>query len=164
MEGTMTTTPRLSKSWTQVNSSLGLQADDQIAPLADGGYVVVWTDFSGVHNPAGAAIVAQRYDSLGNKVGGEVNISLFSSGDQFSPAITPLPNGNIAIAFVDQFAGDQNIYVRISNSSLNLVRFDVIDTGQTRRSTRRSRPSPAAAMPSPIPSAPGPTPISSGVS
>jgi hypothetical protein len=130
MEGTMTTTPRLSKSWTQVNSSLGLQADDQIAPLADGGYVVVWTDInSRTHNPAGAAIVAQRYDSLGNKVGGEVNISLFSSGDQFSPAITPLPNGNIAIAFVDQFAGDQNIYVRISNSSLNLVRFDVIDTG-----------------------------------
>jgi hypothetical protein len=92
MEGTMTTTPRLSKSWTQVNSSLGLQADDQIAPLADGGYVVVWTDInSRTHNPAGAAIVAQRYDSLGNKVGGEVNISLFSSGDQFSPAITPCP-------------------------------------------------------------------------
>jgi len=48
------------------------------ALLADGGYVLVWTDST--HNPNGSAIVGQRYDSRGNKV--EVKITQFSSGDQ----------------------------------------------------------------------------------
>jgi hypothetical protein len=48
------------------------------ARLADGGYVLVWTDSSRTHN--GSAMVGQRYDSLGNKV--EVKITQFSSGDQ----------------------------------------------------------------------------------
>ncbi len=86
----MTATPRLVKSLTQVNTAdaavglggLPVQADGQIAGLPDGGYVVVWTDSSRTHNPNGSAIVGQRYDSLGNKVGGEVNISQFSAGDQ----------------------------------------------------------------------------------
>jgi FG-GAP-like repeat/FG-GAP repeat len=139
-ENTVTTTPRLVKSLTQVNTSDApvnpdsdaSQLDGQVAPLADGGYVVVWTDGSGTHNFSGTAIVGQRYDSLGNKVGGEVKISQFSSGDQSSPAITALPNGNVAIAFVDSFLGNQDLIVRIFGSggaSLNLVRTDFIATG-----------------------------------
>jgi hypothetical protein len=136
----VTTTPRLVKSLTQVNTSDApvnpdsddSQLDGQVAPLADGGYVVVWTDGSGTHNFSGTAIVGQRYDSLGNKVAGEVKISQFSSGDQSSPAITALPNGNVAIAFVDSFLGNQDLIVRIFGSggaSLNLVRTDFIATG-----------------------------------
>ncbi|HEX2351885.1 MAG TPA: VCBS repeat-containing protein [Xanthobacteraceae bacterium] len=137
----MTTTPRLVKSLTQVNTSDApvnpdsddSQLDGQVAPLADGGYVVVWTDGSGTHNFSGTAIVGQRYDSLGNKVAGEVKISQFSSGDQSSPAITALPDGNVAIAFVDSFQGDQDLLVRIfgpsGGASLNLVRTDFIATG-----------------------------------
>ena len=114
----MTATPRLVKSLTQVNTAdaavglggLPVQADGQIARLPDGGYVVVWTDSSRTHNPNGSAIVGQRYDSLGNKVGGEVNISQFSAGDQFSPAITALPNGTVAIAFVDTSAGNLVVF------------------------------------------------------
>jgi FG-GAP-like repeat len=138
MEGIMTTTPVLSKSWTQVNTTdaadpdnggNSAQVDGQIARLPDGGYVVVWTDFSrqDLINPNGSAIIGQRYDSLGNKVGGEVKISRFASGDDFSPAVTLLDNGNIAVAFADQFGGDDDIYVRIFDSSLNLVRDDFID-------------------------------------
>jgi hypothetical protein len=131
----MTATPRPVKSLTQVNTAdaavalggLPVQADGQIARLPDGGYVVVWTDSSRTHNPNGSAIVGQRYDSLGNKVGGEVNISQFSAGDQFSPAITALPNGNVAIAFVDTSAGNLDLYVRVFDPSLGLVRTDTID-------------------------------------
>ena len=78
-----------------------VQTDGQVASLNDGGYVVTWTDSSLTYNPTGTAIVGQRYDSLGNKVGGEVDISQLSAGDQLSPAITAQPNGNVAIAFVD---------------------------------------------------------------
>ena len=132
----MTTTPRLSSPWSIANTahqpapmSAGLpsQDDGQVVSLNDGGYVVVWTDFSRTYNPAGAAVIGQRYNSPGNKIGGEVKLSGFNSGDQFSPAVTRLDNGNIAVAFVNQFAGDRDIWVSTFNSSLNLVRTDFID-------------------------------------
>jgi hypothetical protein len=124
----MTATPRLVKSLTQVNTTDALvQTDGQVASLNDGGYVVVWTDSSLTYNPTGTAIVGQRYDSLGNKVGGEVKLSQFSTGDQLSPTITALPNGNVAIAFVDTSAGNLDLYVRVFDASLGLVRTDTID-------------------------------------
>jgi FG-GAP-like repeat len=133
----MTTTPRLWKSLTQVNTSdasvvpggTNFQGDGQIARLPDGGYVVVWTDDSFTYNPIGSAIVGQRYDSAGNKVGGEVNLSLFGFGDQSSPAVTVLANGNIAVAFVHSNLGDDDINVHVFNPSLGFVRNDIIDTG-----------------------------------
>ena len=134
----MTTTPRLSSPWSTANTahqpapmSAGLpsQDDGQVVSLNDGGYVVVWTDCSRTYNPDGAAVIGQRYNSSGNKVGGEVKLSGFNSGDQFSQAVTRLDNGNIAVAFVDQFAGDRESRMSTFNSSLNLVRIDVIDIG-----------------------------------
>jgi hypothetical protein len=71
----MTTTPSHVTLITQVNSSdapvnpdsNALQADGQVAPLLNGGYVVVWTDSSRQPfpggKPLGSAIIAQRYDS-----------------------------------------------------------------------------------------------------
>jgi hypothetical protein len=111
----MTTTPRLWNSLTQVNTTDGGTAQFQsgITPLQDGGYVVVWTDLSHTYNPLGEAVVGQRYNAVGNKVGGEVMLSQFTNGDQFSPAITTLANGNVAVAFDDLFTGDNDIYVRV---------------------------------------------------
>src|SRR5262249_40214508 len=159
----MTTTPRLWKSQTQVNTAdtpppmsggLAFQLDGQVAPLADGGYVVVWTDLSRTHNPGGQAVAGQRYDAAGNKTGSEVDISGFDSGDQLSPAIATLPNGNVAVAFVDTSLGS-DIFVRISNSSLGLVRTDFIDL--TLPLAFDPSPSPTAATRSPTRSAAGTT-------
>jgi hypothetical protein len=133
----MTTTPRLWNSLTQVNTSDGgaAQSESKITPLQDGGYIVVWTDLSHTYNPLGEAIVGQRYDAAGHKVvgnsthGGEIMLSQFTNGDQFSPAITTLANGNIAVAFVDLFTGNNNIYVRVFDPSLNFLREDDIDLG-----------------------------------
>ena len=112
-----------------MSAGLPIQDDPQVVSLNDGGYVVAWTDFSRTYNPNGTAVIGQRYDSAGHKVGGEVKLSQFNSGDQFSQAVTRLADGNIAVAFVDQLAGDQDIYVRIYSPTLTLVRTDFIDTG-----------------------------------
>jgi hypothetical protein len=127
----MTTTPRLWNSLTQVNTTDGgkNQFESEITPLQDGGYIVVWTDLSHAYNPLGEAIVGQRYNAAGNKVGGEVKLSQFSSGDQLSPAITTLANGDVAVTFVDLFNGNNNIYVRVFDPSLGFVREDDIDLG-----------------------------------
>jgi len=99
----MTTTPRLSKSQTQVNAAdSGAQTDGQIAATHDGGYVIVWHSIN--------FIIGQRYDSAGNKLNSEV-IAGFNFGEQTTPAVTVLANGNIAVAFVDVPAAD--VYVQI---------------------------------------------------
>ncbi len=99
----MTTTPRLWKSQTQVNAAdFGVQNDGQIAATHDGGYVVVWHSIN--------FIIGQRYDSAGNKLNSEV-IAGFNFGEQTTPAVTVLANGNIAVAFVDVPAAD--VYVQI---------------------------------------------------
>ena len=134
----MTTTPRLWKSQTQVNTTDSgpngdAQVGGQIAGLKDGGYVVVWADSSGTYNPAGTALVAQRYGPAGNKVGGEVNLGNGFPGSVSSPAVTVLPNGNVAVAFVgDLFNfGFKDTFVRVFNPSLGLIRTDTIDDGAT---------------------------------
>jgi hypothetical protein len=140
----MSTTPRLWKSQTQVNTTdapppmaggLAFQLDGQVAPLANGGYVVVWTDMSRAYAHDGRAIVGQRYDALGNKVGGEAAIAPFAGRDQYSPATAVLPNGNVAIAYVDLVVGglsNQDIRVHIfSPDLLTLRRVDLIDTSGT---------------------------------
>jgi FG-GAP-like repeat len=130
----MTTTPRLWKTLTQVNTTdnANAQFDAQIVALPDGGYVVVFTDGSHVHNPVGDAILGQRYDSAGNEVGGEVFLSQFNTGNDDSPAVTVLPNGNIAMAFVDVFSDAASILVFIFTTSipgvpLGLIRIDTIE-------------------------------------
>jgi hypothetical protein len=133
----MTTTPHLVKPGTQVNTTDGstAQFDSEITPLQDGGYVVVWTDLSLTYNPQGSAIVGQRYDSAGNKIGGdpahggEVHLSLFPNGNQSNPAVTTLANGDIAVAYADLFFGNSDITVHIFDPSLHFVRTDLIEDG-----------------------------------
>ena len=133
----MTTTPHLVKPGTQVNTTDGstAQFDSEITPLQDGGYVVVWTDLSLTYNPQGSAIVGQRYNSAGNKIGGdpahggEVFLSLFPNGNQSRPAVTTLANGDIAVAYADLFFGNSDITVHIFDPSLHFVRTDLIEDG-----------------------------------
>jgi Ca2+-binding RTX toxin-like protein len=128
----MVTTPVLWKPLSQINASDGaaIQANAQVAPLSNGGYLVVWVDGSHVHNPGGSAIIGQRYNVLGDKVGGEVLLSKLANGQQanaFQPAVTTLSNGNVAVAFMDQSTSN-NVYVRIFDPALTFVRQDTIAT------------------------------------
>jgi hypothetical protein len=133
----MAATPELVKPVTQVNTTDGstAQFEGEITPLQGGGYVVVWTDLSLTYNPQGGAIVGQRYDSAGNKIGGdpahggEVNLSLFPIGDKSSPAVTTLANGDIAVAYADLVFGNSDITVHIFDPSLHFVRTDLIEDG-----------------------------------
>ena len=137
----MTTTPMLWKSLTQVNTSDNgkFQGGSQVVGLQDGGYLVVWQDESDNYNPPfGDTIVGQRYDSAGNKVGGEVQLSqLPPLGLQLSPAVAVLSNGNIAVAYVDLRGSppDRDIHVSIFDSALNFIRFDDIDVAGNPKQT-----------------------------
>src|SRR5262245_33889061 len=111
----MPTTPRLWKNGGQVNTTDQAQAGSngtnsqyagEIVALNDGGYVIAWNDNS-YHYGGGPAVVAQRYDAGGNKVGGEVVIAARHNDNGFiedpsisdDSAIALLPNGNIVITY-----------------------------------------------------------------
>ena len=105
----MTTTPKLWKGLTQVNTTDAGAAQDggQIVALDDGGYEIIWTDNSHVLS-TGAVVMGQRYDAQGNKVGGEVKISQFVDGDDSNSdgsSIANLHNGTIAVTYTDIFGG-----------------------------------------------------------
>jgi hypothetical protein len=114
------------------------QSDGEIVGLNDGGFVIVWNDTSHMFNPGGTAVVGQKFDSLGNKIGGfqgagEVQISQFIFGDDSlgaggGSAITKLANGNLAIAYRHAIPDAYFTYVRIVEPFfLNVVRDDLID-------------------------------------
>src|SRR5918994_3499475 len=100
----MGTTPVLVKGLTQVNTTdaavsdagTAFQLDGQLVGLADGGYMVVWTDQSDAYY----AVVGQRFDRLGNRVGGEINFdNLTGTGIyRYSPAIAAFEDGNFVVA------------------------------------------------------------------
>src|SRR5262245_22264370 len=72
----------------QVNTyTPGDQKRPVVAMRPDGGFVVVWE--SGPHplDPDGSAIIGQRFDPAGNKMGGEFLVNSTTTDSQTYPAI-----------------------------------------------------------------------------
>ena len=81
----------------------GFQFDSDVAGLAGGGFVVAWQD----NSAADSAIRAQRYDTLGNRVGGELTIASAAGIDFEAPAVTALADGGFYVT-ATQRAGANN--------------------------------------------------------
>jgi hypothetical protein len=84
------------------------QTEVAVAGLNDGGFVAV---FRGQYRDAsGDAVVGQRFDANGLKVGGEFVVNASSSGNQFQPAITALADGGFAVAWYSDGERDGQYY------------------------------------------------------
>ena len=65
--------------------------------LSDGGFVVVWTS----NDANGLGIFGQRFDASGTAVGTtEFAVNTTTTGNQTSPVVTALNNGNFAVAWL----------------------------------------------------------------
>jgi Ca2+-binding RTX toxin-like protein len=87
------------------------QGQASVAALADGGFVISWTDGSSNGEvPSGSAIRAQRYDADGNRVEGVFVVNTTTTGNQHEPAVTALDDGKFIITWRDesQTGGDTN--------------------------------------------------------
>lgn len=83
-----------------VNQQLvGSQYAPSIAGFDSGGFVVVWWTTDTVQDGAGFAIKAQRYDTLGNAVGGETLVNSSATGDQRAPSVTTLSSGGYVVTW-----------------------------------------------------------------
>ena len=90
-------------------TTLDSQSEPAVTALEDGGFVVSWQ--SGLTNPD---IMAQRFDTNGNAVGGEFQVKVDGIGAQQRPAITSLPNGGLAVVWESdrQDGNGQQVYAR----------------------------------------------------
>jgi hypothetical protein len=77
----------------------GTQYDPTIAGLADGRFVIAWTDGSG--DKSGSAVRAQVFNADGSKVGGEFRVNTTTADSQGSPTGVALSDGRFVVAWAD---------------------------------------------------------------
>ena len=89
----------------QVNTkALQYQQAPRITELTNGFIVVTWEDVEDlgeIPNGDNGQIKAQVIDQQGHKVGGEFAINFNAAGEQHTPAIAALPNGQFIVTWTD---------------------------------------------------------------
>jgi len=73
------------------------QTNPAIAAGPDGNFAIAWEDKQGAHTE----IYAQRFDRNGTRLGGEIQVTSGSGGDQWSPDIAFNFAGDLIIAWTD---------------------------------------------------------------
>jgi serralysin len=74
----------------------------QVAALADGGFIIVWTDDSLTGGDSSeSAIKAQRFDSQGNRVGETFLVNVVTGGDQQGGHVAVLADGAVVVTWDD---------------------------------------------------------------
>jgi hypothetical protein len=86
------------------------QQNQQLTALSNGGFVVIWDDFSsGVGGATGdssiSAVKAQVFAANGTRVGSELLVNTATADFQFNAEITALSNGGFVVTWEDRSAG-----------------------------------------------------------
>ena len=80
----------------QVNTTTSKDQDKPaVAELSEGGFVITWE--SKDQDGDGEGIFAQRFDSEGAKLGGEIQVNTTTSDDQKEPSVTALSGGGFVL-------------------------------------------------------------------
>ena len=82
--------------------TLNSQLSPALAPLADGGFVAAWTDYSGRGGDAsGSGIKAKVFGPKGKTVQDEFLVNTEAEGNQSGPAAAGLPGGGFVVVWQD---------------------------------------------------------------
>jgi hypothetical protein len=131
----MTTTPDLWRNpFTDNATTAGLQDSGVVAATADDQFFAVWVDRN--LNPDN--IIARKFDSFGNPISGDVNLTSnsFLSYNTDQPAAVRLPIAGqadgLAVAFTYELPGNPDIYLARTDAALNRIgNFITIDNSTT---------------------------------
>jgi hypothetical protein len=87
--------------------------DPKVTGLADGGFVVAWTDHSeSGGDTSGGAIRAQIFNADLTRRGGELLLNTTTAGEQRSPAVEALPDGNFVAVWYDRASASSDTDLR----------------------------------------------------
>ncbi|MEB3214115.1 MAG: Calx-beta domain-containing protein [Leptolyngbyaceae bacterium] len=107
----------------RVNTTTASAQDTaSVAVDAQGNYVVVWESFGQDGDRDG--VYAQRYDHLGNAIGGEILVNTSTSDEQGDPVVAMDANGNFVVAWTDRdplVATSGAVYARRFDSNGNAL-------------------------------------------
>jgi hypothetical protein len=98
---------------------LSEQVSAVVAALPGDGFVVAWQSLDQDASETWG-IYAQRYDGAGKRVGPELLVNRYTTGDQTNPSIASLPDGSFVIAWQSEDQGDDaslGIYAQRYDSS-----------------------------------------------
>lgn len=70
-----------------------------VAPLVEGGFVIVWESYGSPSDPSGSSVQGQRYAADGAPAGGEFLVNSYVSGDQRAPGVAGLPDGGFVVVW-----------------------------------------------------------------
>ncbi|MCH9812829.1 MAG: tandem-95 repeat protein [Epsilonproteobacteria bacterium] len=73
------------------------QRSPSLSALSDGGYVVVWDSY--LQDGSRNGIFLQRYDALGERVGGEQQVNTYTQNSQESPIVTMFNDGGYIVTW-----------------------------------------------------------------
>jgi hypothetical protein len=83
---------------TKVNThTTSFQWQPSVAADTAGGFVVVWSSW--FQDGSDQGVFGQRFDALGNTVGGEFQVNTFTSSRQYSPSVEMDPSGGFVVAW-----------------------------------------------------------------
>ncbi|MFC3181955.1 calcium-binding protein [Cypionkella sinensis] len=101
----------------QVNTTtFGAQKEVEVTQLANGNFVVGWTDSSATAPDfSGTTVRFQMFDAAGNKVGGEIAAPSVPNGDQSLSTIVELEDGRFAVVWAN--SADNTVRLRAYNSN-----------------------------------------------
>ncbi|MGO4389419.1 hypothetical protein AB4Y85_17965 [Microvirga sp. 2YAF29] len=104
---------RVSAEFAVNTITAGNQERPQVTALADGRFVVAYTDFSqSPDDPSGGAVRAQIFNADGSKSGAEFLVPTSVEGTQTDPIVTALSDGRFVVVWThfDAATGDQSSY------------------------------------------------------
>src|SRR6266446_686229 len=104
-------------------TTAGPQEEPTIAGLADGRFVVAWTDSSASGgDTSSSAIRAQLFNPDGSKSGSEFLVNTTTLHQQYQPTVTGLPDGGFVVAWTDgsDFSTSKNIRAQVFNADGSL--------------------------------------------
>jgi len=89
-------------------TTAGRQTVGGVAPLANGGFVVVWESAPAPgttgQDGSGRGVYARRFNADGSPASGEFRVNALTTDDQKAPSVSPLANGGFVVVYMDNGA------------------------------------------------------------
>jgi len=129
----MPTTPEVWRPTQLVNTvTAGAQYDSQITQLENGNILVTWTssEDTGAGSSTGPDVLGQLYDPLGNAIGSEFLVSLFS-GDADESAVAATRQGDAIVAYITDDGTTSRVRYEIFDETGSNTGFDTVATVTT---------------------------------
>ena len=89
--------------------TLAGQLLSDVAPLSNGGFIIVWRTLDGQQDGDGASIKARIFDSSGQELVSEFLVNQITAGDQTQASVTQLANGDIVVTWRSALSYDDDV-------------------------------------------------------